>query len=256
MMISILLLVSRDFLLDKLFERLNELELPEQEVSIILLVDGDLNIFLKARNKMPSLKFAQKLCVRTEARSKRPSSSQHYRRRRIAELHNEAKQYIQGADLLFLLEDDGILPKDALIRLLKVYNTNDNVGFVSGLELGRWITPYIGGWLVDDPSDPQELQSIDIEQEVQEVHAAGLYCMLVAREVYEQHEFKPDPNYGPDLVFGFALAAKGYKNYMLTSLVVDHHTSNKVINLKTTQPKKTHMVKKRGRWVFVHRVAK
>lgn len=249
----IVLLVSRGFLLERLFKRLNEMK-SKNPTSILILVDGDLNLFLKVRNLSTGLN-REKLCVRSET-VKPPSRSQHYRRKRIAELHNEAKQYIQESDYIILLEDDGLPPKDLLTRLEDAYEKYPDAGFISGLEMGRWITPYIGGWIVDDPNDPSELESVTIEKPIQEVHAAGFYAMITKRELYEQHDFKPHRNYGPDLVYGFKLSAMGYTNYMLTDLVIDHYTETKVINPDTTPIRKTHMKKVKGIWRFVHVVQK
>jgi hypothetical protein len=221
-MITVILLVSRDFLLDKLFTRLNEMSKPV-ETNILCLVDGDLNLYLKTRKLVDSSNFREKLTVRAENR-KTPSNSQVYRRKRIAELHNQAKQYIQAGEYVLLLEDDGIPPKNAITKL---YENKSDVGFISGIELGRWITRYLGAWHMTPVDEVTRIESVTYEpNKIIEVTAAGLYCMLIKKELYEQHEFKTGSNYGPDLDMGLELTRKGYKNYIDTSIIVDHHSES------------------------------
>jgi hypothetical protein len=42
---------------------------------------------------------------------------------------------------VFLIEDDGVLPPDALSRLLADYKAHPYALFIEGVELGRWGSP-------------------------------------------------------------------------------------------------------------------
>ena len=59
-------------------------------------------------------------------------------RRRIAAIHNEIHKLIKPCEYVFLIEDDGALPPDALSRLLADYKAHPYAGFIEGVELGRW----------------------------------------------------------------------------------------------------------------------
>src|SRR5690606_30565896 len=150
-------------------------------------------------------------------------------------------------DYIFSIEDDGTFPPDALKKLLKHMQTYPEAGFISGLEIGRWTTAYIGGWTFDNPSDPKQLQSVMLgDDPIIPIHAAGLYCCLIKRELYEGHKHAPTHNWGADIEFGRQVSAKGYQNYMDTSIVVDHHTQQgKVIIPTTTNIKHVNMVYKK-----------
>jgi hypothetical protein len=63
------------------------------------------------------------------------------RRRRIAAIHNEIHKLIKPCEYVFLIEDDGVLPSDALSRLLADYKAHQYAGFIEGAELGRWGIP-------------------------------------------------------------------------------------------------------------------
>lgn len=253
--VTIVLIVSRRFLLKQIFKRLDELECDKDQTNLLVLVDGDLNIFLEVRKLIETVSFAEKLAVRA-TNGKPPQRSQVYRRRRIGQLHQEAKQYLMECDLVFLVEDDGIVPKDSLCKLLKLYNEKENVGFVSGIELGRWQSRYIGAWHIQPAPDPNTISSIVYEQDrVIKVDAAGFYCMLLPLEIYERYTIEPTRYYGPDLHFGNLLSKDGYNNYVDTSIVVDHYSeSGRVFNLKNDIPKVICMQKKKGIWRFVNKV--
>lgn len=253
---TIILLVSRDFLLERIFKRLDELEC--NNTNLLVVVDGDINLFLKTKAMVTQSKYDNQLCVRADTAGK-PSKSQIYRRKRIAELHNLASQYIQEADYVFTLEDDGLPPADSLVKLHEHMRAHPEAGFISGLQLGRWITSYPGGWLFDDPSDPHELRSVTLPEApgLINVHAVGWYCCLVKKELYEGFEHEPGKNWGPDIRFGQVISSRGYKNYMDTSIVVDHFRENgTVVNLENTRPKSVCMKLDRGTWRFIRAIDK
>lgn len=255
-MVTIVLLVSRNFLLDKLFLALNELECQTTETNLLCIVDGDLKLFLRTKKMVSISKFGEKLCIRAD--STNPSRSQVQRRKRVAELHNMASQYIGEADYILTIEDDGIIPKDALVKLLK-HMKNLDAGFVSGLELGRWTTAYPGGWLFDNPEEPNELRSVTLPDKpgLVKIHAAGWYCCLVKKQLYEGFPHSPDRHWGPDINFGRIISSQGHHNYMDTSIVVDHHTeAGKIINLATTQVRNVCLRKDKGTWRFIHHIQK
>jgi hypothetical protein len=50
-------------------------------------------------------------------------------------------QVNQACEYVFLIEEDGALPPDALSRLLADYKAHPYAGFIEGVELGRWGSP-------------------------------------------------------------------------------------------------------------------
>lgn len=251
--VTIVLLVSRTFLLEKLFTRLNEL--TYKNTSLLVIVDGDLNTYLTARKYVDKSDFSERLCIRSEVK-KPVSKSQIARRKRIADLHNEARQYLQTSDYVLCLEDDGIPPKNCIEKLLD--SMGDNIGFVSGVELGRWQSRYIGAWHMKPIDEPTEITSITYKDNVIiEVESAGLYCLLVKKDLYESHHFIPGTHYGPDLDFGLKLKKKGYNNLVDTSIKIDHYSeSGRIFSLDTDIPQTVSMQKRKGTWRFVHVVQK
>lgn len=143
-MITIFIPVSRDNLLDKLFARLEILECNSETTNLFVYVDGDMRLYTRVQNFVANSKFAQRLCVQRKSPIKQTKYSIERRRVRIANIYNEAKQYLQEAEYIFGIEDDTIVPTNALKKLLTTYQIRPYAGFVSGWELGRWGTPYVG----------------------------------------------------------------------------------------------------------------
>lgn len=256
-MITIVLLVSRDFLLSQLFNRLDKLLCDRHMTNLLVLVDGEKDLYLKARNLTVASNFAQKLCVSAKP-PKHRSPSQSFRRKRIAYLHNEAKTYIEPCEYILLLEDDGLFPLDGLDKLLKLYKQYPDAGFIEGLELGRWLSRYIGAWLVDDPFDVKEIRSIDYKPDtVISIDAGGLYFTLTRFSRYMDHMFAPTNNFGPDIIWGLELRKQGYTNYIDTSILVEHHNSSgRVFTIDKDPPSILNLKKRNGIWRTFHSVQK
>jgi hypothetical protein len=126
------------------------------------------------------------------------------RRRRIAAIHNEIHKLIKPCEYVFLIEDDGVLPSDALSRLLADYQAHQYAGFIEGAELGRWGIPKIGVWRADDVYEPSVIETVlparpellndtgrAIGRVPEEIDAGGLYCALAKYEHYLRHGFRP-----------------------------------------------------------------
>lgn len=249
---TIVLPVSRDMFLDRIFMALETLECEANNTNLFAYVDGDMNLFVKTRNLVEQSKFAQRLCVQRRRQEGRIKVYDLKRRRlRISAIHNEMRQYIQPADFILLTEDDTVLGALALKRLTRAYSERPYAGFVSGVEVGRHGVTHIGAWRVDDVYDPTKIESIDAQQTgVEEVDAAGLYCTLVRYSHYVKHDFKPfDRNdLGPDVEFGLELRQMGQKNYVDHSVRCEHRTPTESLTVANTPTMKVTFTKADRGW--------
>jgi len=229
-MVTIILPVSRDMYLKRVFAQLELLQCDRTQVNLLCFVDGPLNLFEKARNFTVNSKFNEKLCV-YRRRGEGSVGSIKRRRQRIADIHNELKVLIKNAEYIFLIEDDTIVPTNALAKLLHHYLTMPSMGIVSGIQIGRWGFDHIGAWLVDDIYSPNAITSVKLEEGLQQVDATGLYCCLTRAEHYLRFNFEPFMNaLGPDVAFGVYLRQQGYLNYVDYSIKCDHITAKEKIS--------------------------
>jgi len=228
-MVTIILPVSRDYYLKRIFAQLELLECDRSQTNLLVYVDGNLNLFEVARNLTVNSKFNQKLCVYRKKGTPNVGSVRR-RRRRIAEIHNEVKVFIQNADYIFLTEDDTLLPTTALKKMMNHYLSQPHMGLVSGVQIGRWGYDHIGAWLFDDVYSPTKAISVPLEKEFLKVDATGLYCCLTQAKLYMQFEFEPfEDALGPDVAFGLWLRQQGYQNFIDYSIKCDHLTKRETI---------------------------
>lgn len=249
--VTIVLPISRINHLNIIFNCLENLNCDHNKVNLFTYVDNDLNLFEKARNLTDASKFANRLCVFRQDNKKVDLSNVHRRRERISAIHNEVKQYIKETDYVFLYEDDTVLPSNALEILLNEYRIHPFAGFISGLQLGRWGLLHLGAWQVDDIYNPTKIESVEVPDRMEEVDAAGIYCMLTKYESYIKNEFKPYLKIlGPDFDFGINLRKQGLKNYIVPNIKCGHMTPKETINVSTSDIVKVTFDLIGDRWIM------
>lgn len=223
MRITTVLPVSRVQYLDRVLESLlNQTHKPQ---NLLVVFDGPDDQFVGVRNRIGELDFENVLCVPSP--NTQPAFSIPDRRRHIVNIHNLMRELLEDVDWVFAIEDDGILPPDALQRLVKLSKEKENVGMVTGVELGRWGIPYVGAWTVDDVYNVNVVTSMENKTSdpiVEEIDACGLYCGLIRADWYKQHTFFTDNGLGPDVNLALFLRQQGFKIYIDWGIPVTHLT--------------------------------
>lgn len=257
--VTIVLTVSRKLVLERLFASLELMTCDRRRTSLLVVVDGNMELFLKCRNLVNESKFEQRLAIQYKTDKKLLKYNKLARRRRIADIRNQSKEYMWDSEYVMGLEDDTIAPQGALKRLLRAYTTKPYAGFIEGLELGRWGLPYIGAWQVDDIYEPKDVRSITMpgveeRTELIEIDAGGFYCYLTKHEEYIRHEYKPfedGSQFGPDVDYGLSLRRKGLMNYIDVNIVCDHYDEkSRLINPTTTPVTPVRLMRDKAGWRF------
>jgi hypothetical protein len=226
----IIIPVSRASFLKQIFDKLELLDCDPKETGMFLYIDGDLQLFEIAQTCLTNSKFGYK---EIKYRRKGLPNVGHIlsRRRRIADIHNEIKEIIPTSEFVFLIEDDTLIEPDALQKLFYIFTQAPNVGFVSGVQIGRWGYGHIGAWRYENDT----IMSIPKMEGIVQVDAAGLYCCLISTTIYKSHTFEPfDKILGPDFDFGVKLREKGYINYVDFSVMCNHLTKRGSIDFTNT----------------------
>lgn len=153
------------------------------------------------------------------------------RRDRICQIHAETQDIIGNTRYVFGLEDDTIFPPDAFTKLQQINNTYPNVGYASGIQVGRWDIRYIGAWQTNDLDNPTRMQTIPYtENELVNVDGGGLYCFLTPTDLYKNATWHwHDECFGPDVCYGIDLRKRGYQCVVDTSLECGHLTEQGVL---------------------------
>jgi glycosyltransferase involved in cell wall biosynthesis len=226
MKITTILPVSRIKYLDRIIDCL--MSQTVEIDSLIVVFDGSDGDFIQVRNKIQELYIENRICVKSLNRRNADTIAE--RRWHIVNIHNQIRELIGSADWVFSVEDDGILPDNALEELIKVVEAHDDVGMVTGVELGRWGLPYVGAWHVDNVEQPRRITSLENrvgEDLVEPIDGCGLYCALIRAEFYKKHTFDTRNGLGPDVNLGLYLRQHGLQNYINWNIPVTHLTERK-----------------------------
>lgn len=240
-MTTIVLIVSRAEYLTKVLSSIELLHCNQNETNLLVIVDGDNELFVKTRNLANDLKFATRLIVPSDLPGKPQKFSVIERRKRIAAHHNQARKLIQHDDgYVFSVEDDTTFLPNALAYLTQVAIHNRAFGLAQGVELGRWGVPYVGAWKCDDIYNPQKLVSVDnkyspdLSLVTENIDAGGLYCTLIRADLYKLHEFTSDNGLGPDVNLGLELRQLGYENFIAWNVGCTHHYNKMGVEMTLT----------------------
>lgn len=190
-----------------------------------MVVDGSNDLYVQVHNKVASLPLSDVLCVKSE-NPEGIAVTIPQRRQRIANIHNQIRGLVgEDVDWVFSIEDDGILPPNALSWLVHDVQDYPAVGLVTGVEVGRWGVPYIGAWQANDVFSPTEITSVAskiMSEDVDEIDACGLYCALIQADLYKTHQFSAKNGLGPDINMSLEFKQLGWKNYIDWFIPVTH----------------------------------
>lgn len=248
MKITTILPVSRIKYLDRILDSLLKQTIKTE--SLVVVFDGPAHEFVQVRNKIAGLDIENRICVQSGETTIAHAIAE--RRWHIVRIHNQIRDLIADCDWVFSIEDDGILPPDALEQLIKVTKAHSDSGMVTGVELGRWGLPYVGAWRVDDIHEPAEMTSLENkagQDLVEEIDGCGLYCALIRADLYKEHMFDTSNGLGPDVNLGLFCRQEGYQNYINWAVPVTHlgvHMNQEIEIPATSQSRVVKLTRKYG----------
>lgn len=257
MIVTIVIPISRENYLDQIFARLELMDCNAEETNILGVVDGDSNLFVKARNLIQNSRFKERLCVPFKSSHKLKHFDTLARRLRISDLHNHTKQHLSDSatDFVLLTEDDSLLPANCLKKLLYDYSIFPHAGFIQGVQIGRHGIRHVGAFRFSpDIYEPTVIESLlppEDKNAIEKIDSGGFYATLTRAKTYLNHEHKPFDNnsLGPDATFGNELRKQGYQNYLDWSLPIAHLTKSRQITPTNIPLDKVTFTKNdRGTW--------
>jgi hypothetical protein len=178
-----------------------------------------------------------------------PATGINKRRERIAQNHKKLQDIVKAykPDFVWQVEQDSVLPENALERLIGHYITlGEDVGFISGVQVGRHGLYALGAWQFDDMDN---FHSVDYTKTgLQEVDATGFYCMFAPAKVWLATKCEwTGEVYGPDVVFGLNI---GKKKYVDMDLHIGHKTKRGIIKVTDMSTCNVKYFIKDGRWTY------
>lgn len=232
--VDIIVTITRYWALESLFKCLENLICDPLKTNLILYVDSDDPRIINhiedytdvCKYKLVKIEFSGKPAP-SEIRIKT-------RRDRIVANHNEIKKLIES-DYILEVEDDTIFPENTLQKLLPPIMRAD-IGFVEGVQAGRWGYKMIGAWRVDNLADPQTILTMpylkagDKNTYLENIDAGGFYCYMTKSILFKGAKFGwHDECFGPDVSFGLDLRRQGFKVLIDWSLICGHNVKTTII---------------------------
>lgn len=228
---------TRIEMVNRWFANLRSTDLVPANTNLALTVDvgGEEGQKIYARimsnlNEMPA--FGRFIITRNDDHEV-PLASIPLRRKRIAEVHEQAKAAIANLDGEFVLglEDDTVFEGLSVERLWTKARL-DGVGFVTAYEAGRWHNKIIGVWNFDDVHTPRQCWTLLPDKGFEEIDAAGWYCYLTRKDYFLEAPYSTElwQPWGPDVNYGLWLRKElGLKNYVDWTQPTGHEDQGAVI---------------------------
>lgn len=244
MKILTVLPVSREKYLDRVLNSLLNQSYNEP-TALLVVVDGSNELFVRVRNKIASMPLNDVLCVQSNNLGDAAETIPQ-RRQRISNIHNQIRTLVgNDVDWIFSIEDDSVLPVNALSWLVNDVQNYPHAALVTGVELGRWGVPYVGAWKADDIINTRRLTSLENKagsSDVDEIDACGLYCALIRADLYKLHNFTCSNGLGPDVNMALEFRQCGFKNYIDWFVPVTHLTEKNMQTIEIPATNETMVV--------------
>lgn len=234
--ITIIIPVTRKECLDKLFESLKNLVFDYERTDILFYVDCIDGVVIDKINTFMVTSIMETI-VHFSGNEGVPNVRISKRRDRIVEVHKNIQHLIpRDTEYIMGLEDDTIFPADALQRMLPVI-MRDNVGFIEGVQVGRWGIKMIGAWRTDDVENPTKMITLPFldttgnpGKYLERIDAGGFYCFMTKANLYKEANFEwHDECFGPDVCYSLNLRKLGFKNYIDWGLICGHDDYGKIL---------------------------
>lgn len=241
--ITIFCSFTRRWAVDRWLENLAEVQHDPAMTNLCILVDCD-EIYIVNMVK----KFAEQRNYRNFVYKMNPDNHPNevrlgIRRQRVADVKNQSKDLIIqcDGDIIIGLEDDTVF--DRLHNFEQLYGrllqTDNDVAFVEGVQMGRWGANMIGVWEADVPATPDRIQTLLPPQDsqtlpdnpFQEITGGGFYGYATFRDLYLNHEYYTSSAqpWGPDVNYGFWLHQQGYKVLVNWEVMFGHNDHGSVL---------------------------
>lgn len=207
--------VSREQRIKEVINDINNLEIPDFNIEVLLLID-DIRI--------PRLETEYKTKLLYTGNYTMSEWDIYKRRIRIAENFNKASEWIKQQnkfDLMFVFEDDCEIKPYTFGKLYESYKEKNSMleklGFVSGVQCGRWGEKMLGVW----EQDGDNMQTLKLKEGMHHVTACGFYGFIIKPELFTLNRFRSG-FFGPDVYFGIDLDFEGYSNYCNMDIKIGH----------------------------------
>jgi hypothetical protein len=171
------------------------------------------------------------------------------RRERIARNHNILWDMVETykPDLVWQIEGDSVLPRNALERLVGHYIADPGKVY-SGVQVGRHGLYCLGAWHLND--ERTVLASANYQDHgLKEVNAMGMYCFLTSVDIWLSGKCEwADEHWGPDVNYFLSIDAPKVADM---DLHIGHRTKSGIIQVSDISTCNATFFKELGKWRMI-----
>lgn len=234
--ITIFVPFTRRWAVERWLVNLEQVEHDPALTNICLIVDCDEPYVVTAFKRFVA-KHNYRNFIHTTNEQHHPNEAHLLvRKSRIAYVKNQSKDLVAATDGEYVIcfEDDTIFERlQSFDQLVKPMITSSKVGFVEGVQIGRWGARMVGAWKVDNPQFPTEARTLlpPAEPSIQSISAGGFYGYATPKLLYLEHDYfssmaRP---WGPDVEYGLWLRQKCYECLIDWGIVFGHQDAGGAI---------------------------
>lgn len=225
---------SRRWAIDEWLESFKSIEHDPQLTNLCFIVDGDEPYIDRTLHRFAEAGNYRSINVKNNASWHPNEIRLSIRRQRVAELHEQAKDLVAktNADIIVCLEDDTVMDRmPSFARLIDPISNSDAVGFVEGVQMGRWGANMIGAWLANDIQNPTQIETLLPGEGYEEVTGGGWYGCAVRRSLFLNAPYFSSVSqpWGPDVNHGFYIRQQGFQCLIDWQTVFGHRDHNQVL---------------------------
>lgn len=231
--ITIFCSFTRRYAIDRWLKNLSEMAHDPARTNLAIIVDTD-EPMIYNRIKRYAEEHGYRNFIGTINRDNAPNEVRiAVRRQAIAAMKNASKTLIAqlDGDIIIGLEDDTVFGDLELARLYEPLVANPDIGFVEGVQCGRWGVKIIGAWSVDDFEYPQKAETLLPAKSYQDIDAGGFYGYATRKELYLNHDYYSSTGepWGPDVNFGLWVRNRGFRCLIDWESVFGHNDYDKIL---------------------------
>lgn len=224
---------TRQWAVDIWLDNLADVEHDPTLTNLCIIIDGDQHLIANTIKKFAEAKRYRSFHMKINEDWHPNEVRLAVRRMRVADIHNQSKDLVAktDGDIIIGLEDDTVFDRmESFAQLYAPLLADDKIGFVEGVQMGRWGANIIGAWQLEG-TPPTTAMTLLPSEGLQRITGGGFYGYATSRSLYMNHEYYTSSAqpWGPDVNFGIWLVSQGYKCFINWDLVFGHNDYNKIL---------------------------
>lgn len=230
--ITIFCAFTRQWAVDTWLANLEAVNHDPALTNLCFIVDGNQHLIANTLKKYSDKKGYRSFHVKINEDWQPNEVRLAIRRNRIAEVHNQSKDLITrcDGDIIIGLEDDTVF--DRLVSFEPLYAKLDaGIGFVEGVQMGRWGANIIGAWLSNGTPNFNRIETMLPKSGYEHITAGGFYGYATYRHLYLNHDYYSSSSqpWGPDVNYGLFVQSQGYDCLINWDIVFGHNDYNQTL---------------------------